>query len=674
MNVYSSLSELKPFRNAVVTIGSFDGVHAGHRRILQRVRELAREVDGESVVVTFHPHPRLVLYPEDDSLQLLSTISEKVNLLEQEGIDNVVVVPFTKAFSEQSPDEYIEGFLLEKFNPRWVVIGYDHRFGKERKGDIDLLKQYGQDRNFEIHEISKHEVDDIAVSSTKIRKALQKGEIRKANEFLQYRYPLHGAVVHGQGIGRDLGFPTANLNIQHAQKLIPGDGIYAVWVRHKQRWYEGMMYIGTRPTIQERDERVIEVHLFDFHGNLYGDRITVEMVELLRQDAPFQGLEALSEQLRKDADHSRKVLGTESERPRAQETEKQEPPEAAIVILNYNGREYLEKFLPALRQTTWPNYRIVVADNHSTDDSLEFLEQHYPDIELIRLPENFGFAEGYNQALAQIKSDYYVLLNSDVEVTPGWLEPLLELMERDNTVAACQPKILSFHKKNYFEYAGAAGGWLDKLGYPFCRGRIFSVTEEDQGQYDDTHECFWASGAAMVIRPRLFHQSGGFDPDFFAHLEEIDLCWRLKRAGFKIMVRPKSVVYHVGGGTLDYLSPRKAYLNFRNSLYTIYKNSSKRKRRWLIPFRLVLDGMAAGLFLFEGKYRHIRALLNAHLHFYRDLSKLRKKRQTYDECIQKISIAREFNGAGVYRGSIVFDFYARRKRRFSGLGPKKIRK
>lgn len=675
MNVFSDLSELKTFRKAVVTIGSFDGVHAGHRRILQRVRSLAQQIGGESVVVTFHPHPRLVLNPSDTSLQLLNTISEKVTLLEQEGIENVVVVPFTKAFASQKPTEYIMDFLVGKFKPRFVVIGYDHRFGSRRRGDVNMLRRYEQRGGFEIVEIARHEIDDITVSSTKIRQALLEGDIRRANGYLQYRYPIHGMVVHGQGLGRELGFPTANLEVRDASKLIPGDGIYAVWVRYRETWYEGMMYIGTRPTIEGARGRVIEVHLFDFEGDLYGDRLTVEVVERLRGDEPFPGLAALSRQLERDAVESRSVLGAEQKRP---DDEPEPAPEAfpsvAVVILNYNGKPYLESFLPLLTATTYPNMRIVVADNASTDNSLAFLQDNHPDIEVIQLPDNSGFAGGYNKALQQIEAEYYVLLNSDVEITPDWLQPMVKLMESDTTIAAVQPKVLDWAERGRFEYAGAAGGWMDALGYPFCRGRIFNITEEDNEQYNDTAECFWATGAAMMIRPTLFHGIGRFDDSYFAHLEEIDLCWRLKRAGYRIMACPESVVYHVGGGTLDYLNPRKAYLNFRNSLYTIYKNTKRSKRRWLIPFRLVLDGLAAALFLVEGKFGHIQSVLNAHLHFYRDLGRLRRRKKYFDDMVDKMSISTDRNQAGLYRGSIVLDFYLRRKQSFNRLGMKKPRR
>lgn len=667
MKIYSNLNDIPQLTRAVVTIGSFDGVHFGHRKILDRVKQLARHVQGESVVITFHPHPRLVLYPNDTSLRLLTTAHEKVQLLEEYGIDHVFVIPFDQAFAEQTPHEYIEKFLLEKFTPRYIVIGYDHQFGKNREGNIDWLRKYEQPDEFEVVEIKPQEVEDIAISSTKIRKALFKGEVAKANHWLCTPYRLSGLVTHGQGLGRTLGFPTANLEVQQPWKLIPGDGIYAVYIYKGTQKYQGMLYIGSRPSIKDQDERVIEVNLFDFTGDLYGEQLTLEFVARIRGDATFDTLDALKLQLQEDRETTLQIF-RERKSPTQDTRAPMQYPEVATVILNYNGRQYLESFLPALLETTYPNHRIIVADNLSTDDSLAFLRQHYTGkVEILEQAENFGFAGGYNQALQQVNADYYVLLNSDVEVTPGWLEPLIETMEQDEQVAACQPKIRAQQMPDYFEYAGAAGGWLDKWAYPFCRGRIFDEVEKDQGQYDQQQECFWATGAAMVIRPKLFHGVGRFDADYFAHLEEIDLCWRLKRAGYKVMAVPQSVVYHVGGGTLDYLNPRKTYLNFRNSLYTIYKNSSRSKRRWLIPFRLILDGLAAFHFLLEKKYDHIGAIAKAHRHFYRELGKLRKKRRYFDEQIQRVSIAEEFNSAGLYTRSIVWQFFARKRRKFSDL-------
>ena len=247
-------------------------------------------------------------------------------------------------------------------------------------------------------------------------------------------------------------------------------------------------------------------------------------------------------------------------------------PSVAIVILNWNGRKFLEQFMPAVLASTYPNKRVIVADNASTDDSILFLNEHFPSVEIIRNETNEGFAKGYNTALKKVTADYYVLLNSDVEVPENWIEPVISLMETDPLIAACQPKILTFDNRSFFEYAGACGGWIDKFGYPFSRGRVFDTRETDSGQYDFVQQCFWASGAAFFIRAKLYHEMGGLDEYFFAHQEEIDLCWRLQLSGYKIFVQPASVVYHVGGGTLPRGNSRKTFLNFRNNLIMIYKN------------------------------------------------------------------------------------------------------
>ena len=312
----------------------------------------------------------------------------------------------------------------------------------------------------------------------------------------------------------------------------------------------------------------------------------------------------------------------------------------AIVILNYNGKTFLERFLPTvLAHTKTENTAIYVADNASTDDSVAFVRTAFPSVKIQELSENFGFAEGYNQSLRQITADYYLLLNSDVEVTEGWLEPMLELMESDEAVAAVQPKIRSFNEKTLFEHAGAAGGWLDVLAYPFCKGRILATLETDNGQYDETSECFWATGACMLVRAHLFHTLGGLDADYFAHMEEIDWCWRAKRAGFRIMCAPQSVVYHVGGGTLPKTNPRKTYLNFKNSLITILKNAPCDKVFVMIPSRLILDGVAGVVFLTEGKFQDILMIIKAHWHFFAAIPHTMRKRKIANERIEQQRIA-----------------------------------
>ncbi len=287
----------------------------------------------------------------------------------------------------------------------------------------------------------------------------------------------------------------------------------------------------------------------------------------------------------------------------------------SVVIINYNGRKYLEKFLPSVLASTYADIELIVADNASADDSLAFVRESFPTVRIIELTRNHGYAGGYNEALKEVKSDYYVLLNSDVEVTPGWIEPVIELMEKDKKIGACQPKILSYHKRDYFEYAGAAGGWMDCLGYPFARGRIFDICEEDKGQYNDTREVFWASGAALFVRAELYFEAKGLDTYFFAHMEEIDFCWRLQLLGYHIYACPASVVYHVGGGTLPKGNERKVFLNFRNNMIMLAKNLPKRQSFWKIPLRVMLDIISAWKSLFTGQVVYFLAVLEAHMAF-----------------------------------------------------------
>lgn len=287
-------------------------------------------------------------------------------------------------------------------------------------------------------------------------------------------------------------------------------------------------------------------------------------------------------------------------------------PTIAIVILNWNGRPYLEKFLPSVLASTYPAKEIIIADNGSTDDSVSFLRERFPQVRLIILDRNYGFAQGYNEALRQVQSDYYVLLNSDVEVEPGWIEPIAELMETNRAIGACQPKIMMWADRQQFEYAGAAGGWLDCLGYPFARGRVFDVCEQDRGQYDQPEPIFWASGAAMFVRAELYHRLGGLDGFFFAHQEEIDFCWRLQLAGSLVYCCPSSRVYHVGGGTLPKGDARKVFLNFRNNMIMLAKNLPTDQKVWKIPFRFVLDAVSGFKSLFSGQSAYFFAILRAH--------------------------------------------------------------
>lgn len=332
----------------------------------------------------------------------------------------------------------------------------------------------------------------------------------------------------------------------------------------------------------------------------------------------------------------------------------------AIVILNWNGVHWLERFLPAVLAHRG-DASVVVADNASTDGSVERVRALFPDVRTIVLPTNLGFAGGYNEALKQVQADRYVLLNSDVEVTPGWLAPLEACLDANPAMAACQPKVLSEANRDRFEHAGAAGGFIDRNGYPFCRGRIFEMTEPDTGQYDDDRQVFWATGACLMIRAEAFHTAGGFDADLFAHMEEIDLCWRLRRTGWTIGYTSRSTVYHVGGGSLGYGSPRKTYLNFRNSLIVLTKNLHNGWSWWWLFRRLVLDGFAAMKFLLEGHSAHTWQVARAHWGYFKRLPRTLRKRRAL------LATERSPDLTGMYQRSIAYDRFIIGWKRFSEL-------
>ncbi|NAS13119.1 glycosyltransferase family 2 protein [Poritiphilus flavus] len=298
----------------------------------------------------------------------------------------------------------------------------------------------------------------------------------------------------------------------------------------------------------------------------------------------------------------------------------------AVVILNWNGAELLRRYLPSVIRYS-EGVDIYVADNASTDDSVDMLQREFPDIKVIRNSTNGGFAKGYNDALQEIDADIFCLLNSDVEVSEGWLAPVLNTFETRPDIAIIQPKILDLLKPDYFEYAGAAGGFLDQFGYPFCRGRIFQVLEKDEGQYNDQREIFWATGACMFIRSEVFRDLGGFDEDYFAHQEEVDLCWRAWNAGYKVFYVGTSKVYHLGGSTLSNMNPKKTFLNFRNSLFSITKNLPRKKAFPIILARLLLDGIAAIRFILQFKVNHCLAIFHAHLSYYKRFRKMYRKRE-----------------------------------------------
>lgn len=329
----------------------------------------------------------------------------------------------------------------------------------------------------------------------------------------------------------------------------------------------------------------------------------------------------------------------------------------AIVILNWNGKKLLQQFLPSItKYSNLPYVTIYVADNASTDNSISFLKKNYPHINIVKNQKNYGFAKGYNSALKHIKADVYALVNSDVEVTKNWLNPIINIFKTQPNCAAVQPKILDFNKKNKFEYAGAGGGLVDSLGYPFCRGRIFNYLETDTQQFNDEASIFWASGACLFIRSEIYHNLGGFDEDYFAHQEEIDLCWRIKNENYDVKYCGKSTVYHVGGATLKEANPRKTFLNFRNSLFTLAKNIAFPKVIFLIFARLILDGVAGIKFFLELKPIHTWAIIKAHFSFYYFLPKIIGKRKP-----------NKLQGKYYYTKSIVWKHFIRKVNRFSDL-------
>ena len=327
----------------------------------------------------------------------------------------------------------------------------------------------------------------------------------------------------------------------------------------------------------------------------------------------------------------------------------------AVVILNYNGEKLLRQFLPSVIQYS-SEAEIIVADNNSSDRSISFLQQTFPQIRIIQLDKNYGFCGGYNRALKEVVADYYVLLNSDIEVTSEWLGPMASILDHDPTIAAVQPKVLSYHNKNKFEHAGAAGGFIDVLGYPFCRGRIFDYVEEDHGQYNDQREVFWATGACLMIRAEAFKKFGGFDEDFFAHMEEIDLCWKLQRTGQKVFYCGKSTIYHVGAGTLSYRNPRKVFLNFRNGLSLLFKHLNTGELVYKLPLRILLDVIAAFLFLIKGDAGSFAAVLRAQVKFLFSLRRELRKRQEIRNALPT------YSDAMIYKGSVVVDYFLKGKR------------
>jgi GT2 family glycosyltransferase len=337
-------------------------------------------------------------------------------------------------------------------------------------------------------------------------------------------------------------------------------------------------------------------------------------------------------------------------------------PKLAIVVLSYNGKDLLEKFLPPILATRTSYAEVYVVDNASTDGTYEFLQERFPEIRIIKLLVNKGFTNGYVESLPFIEAEYYVLISSDVEVAPGWIDPIINLMDSDPTIGICQPKIKSYNQKTQFEYSGAAGAYIDKYGYPFCRGRIFFTVEEDNNQYEDSREVFWCSGACMFIRSEVYHTIGGFDNEYYAHMEDIDLSWRVKNAGYKVMVCPPAVVYHVGGHIISYGSPAKIFRNFKNGLIMMVKNLPEGQVWNKLFFRLLLDNIAAIRALLNGNTNEYKAIVRAHMQFYTGLPHWLKKRK---EALPKV---KNPNNSGVYNHSIVWQYFVKKKDTFDKLG------
>lgn len=334
-------------------------------------------------------------------------------------------------------------------------------------------------------------------------------------------------------------------------------------------------------------------------------------------------------------------------------------PSVAVVILNWNGIHLLEKFLPSVSRSVYPNLQIIVGDNASTDQSVAYIKANYPQIKLIQNDQNYGFAEGYNRILQQVNADYFVLLNSDVEVPGHWIQPVIDLMETDHSIAVAQPKIKWQKNKAYFEYAGAAGGYMDLHAFPFCKGRIFDTVEADEGQYDQATEIFWASGAAFFIKSKYWNRVGGLDTDLFAHMEEIDICWRLKNLGYKVMYCPSAEVYHVGGGTLNANDPHKTYLNFRNNLLIMQKNLPEADAYFRITVRFFLDFIAWLRFLMRGETKYALAITKAHAYFLKNLSVTARKRTK-----NQLPFLRH---VGVFKSSITYKYFVENIKHFTGL-------
>ena len=335
--------------------------------------------------------------------------------------------------------------------------------------------------------------------------------------------------------------------------------------------------------------------------------------------------------------------------------------DTAVVVLSYNGKDLHQLFFPLLLQEAKGKYDLILVDNASTDGTAEYVRLYFPDVQIVTIKVNHGFSNGYYEGLKEIKATYFVLLSADFEVTPGWFQPLHSLMETYPDIAASQPKIKYYKDKTKFEYAGAGGGFMDTWGYLFCRGRVFFTLEEDKGQYDNTIETFWASGGCMFVRADIYHQLGGLDKDLYAHMEEVDLCWRMKNAGYRIAYCGSSTVYHIGGSVISYGSPQKIFYNYRNSLILLLKNLPLSRLLWLFPLRLILDGVSGLRALLKGDFKELKAILRAHGSFYANFSHWLAKRKI------STALVTTPNLVGIYPKSIIWQYFAKKKTIFTEL-------
>lgn len=658
MKIFRDIEQLPNFKNGVATIGSFDGVHLGHRQLIRRIVQMAREINGESILITFYPHPRSIVDPEN--VKLLTVLEEKIDLLDSMKIDNLVIVPFDLSFSQQSPQEYVEEFLIKKINPTALVIGYDHKFGKNRRGNIELLHKYASHFPNGITQISKKEVQNITISSSKTRSYLKEGQIEQANGLLDYYYLLTGKVVSGDKIGREIGYPTANIEINDKQKLIPAPGVYAARAMIEDQVYNGMLYIGTRPTISNSTEMKIEINLFDFDQDIYHKEIRLSIYAFIREDLTMSSLTILQKQLAKDKKSTLEYFNQLENYSTSQSSK------IAIGILTHNSRERLESFLPSVSDSTNMKFQSYIIDNASSDDTIEFTQEWFPEVAVIQFGNNYGYAKGYNKAIEQIESKYIVLLNDDVLVTPNWLNPIIKAMDADKSIGACMPTILDYENKNKYEYAGAAGGMLDRYGIPFCKGRIFDHIESLNPNYQIDNEVFWASGAAFVVRTDLLINFEGLDESFFAHQEEIDFCWRIKNAGYKVMSIANSKVYHVGASTLGYDNPHKTYLNVRNNHWMMIKNHQGSNLFSILFLRVLQDKIGALKLLLSGDFKKSFAVMKGLTHAYLQIRKKLKQRKSTRRLIAKYAIGRP-NTNGRTDFSIAFRYFIKKQRTFENL-------